>query len=162
VTISNYKLMILAKMVSQCNAAGFRVNEDLVEKAELLLASFSDNLEKDDFQMHTDVFSWASYIVNITLADLGRNEKELDRYGKTLLRSTREEYFDSSLKLSIDEAWSKVFADTEYSNRQTRVEILKALKGTALSLCEILRHRKDFILEVSRNRRAEEWGTKGS
>lgn len=106
----------------------------------------------NELSRQASIFSYYSGLMSAAKRQLADLEADLNRLSGTV-RSTLKR--GSSVKLTAKDLDDLVFCDAEYISQNEQVNQASFRYDVLKGLCRALEHKKDMLVQISSNRRAE-------
>ena len=98
------------------------------------------------------IFSYYSGLMSAAKRELGDAEADLNRLSGTVRSNLKR---GSSVKLTAKDLDDLVFCDEDYITQNEQVNQASFRYDVLKGLCRALEHKKDMLVQISSNRRAE-------
>jgi hypothetical protein len=156
--MDNMVMVVVDAVLGAAEEQSLGVPEDLRDNFEILFGQFTDAFHHVEFQVYFHCAGWTSHVLMWAVKRIREEKRGLDSAVTVKTYDKRREYRDATGKpLTLSEARGKIMTSRSMQKKQEIIDGLEYLKDAARAMQDLLRTRKDFILEVSRNRRTEEY-----
>jgi hypothetical protein len=109
----------------------------------------------DDFAEHAEKFSWYATAYELCLAHEGRLRAQLDRIAAQLDYIVREEMKGAEVRITEKKVENTVITRPEYVALHNEILEAKLQTGLAKAARDAMIHRKDMLVGLGANYRAE-------
>lgn len=147
---------LIRKFIGQASKVEMVLPVDFEARTSRFLTSFSQNLE-DDFNEYAELFAIVSYALTRALYFYEVATYTRERFEKVTFRQAREDLVSQGImRPTNDSVLAAVFESPQHEQLTDKVFELGILRGLGYTLRDMVRDRKDFLLEAARTRRKEQ------